>query len=270
MVSNLLDSVWKQLYQLVVGKFYNSATLGQYTRGKNFSELLSVNLTTVIQRVTYPVMSSIQEDRTRLTSAYRHIIKMTMYITFISTFALAAIAEPLLVCLIGEKWLEAASYLPLICISGCFYPLSAINLNMLQVQGRSDLFLGLEIIKKTILLGPLFLGAFVGVYEMLYANILASIISFFLNSYYSGRVLHYSSWMQLKDIAPSFFIASTISISVYFFKYLPISYWFILIFQLFIYVLFVIIICNLSRNSEYLELRGLVISGFKKMKDGLR
>lgn len=149
MVSSIIDTIWKELYQVVVGRFYSPATLGQYTRAKGFSQLLSNNLTAVIQRVTYPVLSNIQNEKERMVRAYRKMIKITMFITAISTFFLGAISEPLLYCLIGPKWHEAALYLPLICISASTYPLQAINLNMLQVQGRSDLFLGLEIVKKT-------------------------------------------------------------------------------------------------------------------------
>jgi len=98
MVSNLIDTVWKELYQVVVGKFYTPATLGQYTRAKQFSTLLSSNLTTVIQRVTYPVLSNIQDDKERMMMAYRRIIKITMFITAVSMIFLAAISEPLLYC----------------------------------------------------------------------------------------------------------------------------------------------------------------------------
>ena len=135
MLSNLLDTVWKELYQVVVGKFYSPATLGQYSRAKGFSQLFSNNLTSVIQRVTYPVLSDIQDDTTRMVNAYRRIIKISMFITAASMLFLGAISEPLLYCLIGPKWHEAATYLPLICIAGSLYPLQAINLNMLQVQG---------------------------------------------------------------------------------------------------------------------------------------
>ena len=216
MVSNIIDTVWRELYQVVVGKFYSPATLGQYTRAKQFSSLFSSNLTGVIQRVTYPVLSNIQDNQEYMVSAYRRIIKTTMFVTAISMFFLGAISEPLLYCLIGPKWHEAAIYLPLICLTGSTYPLHAINLNMLQVQGRSDLFLGLEIIKKSIALGPLCVGAFIGILPMLYTTIITCIISYFLNSHYSGKLLGYSSWMQLKDIAPSYGIASAIAFSVFF------------------------------------------------------
>ena len=182
MVSGLLDTIWKEIYQLVVGKFYSPATLGQYTRSNQFSQLFSSNLTGVIQRVTFPVLSNIQDDNERMVLAYRRIIKLTMFVTAISMFFLGAISEPLLYCLIGAKWREAAMYLPLICITGSFYPLHALNLNILAVKGRSDLFLGLEIVKKIISLGPLFIGATIGIIPMLFACIITCIISYFLNS----------------------------------------------------------------------------------------
>ena len=267
MVSQLLNSLWMELYQVVVGKFYSPATLGQYTRAKGFSQLFSSNLTTVIQRVTYPVLSDIQDDKKRLISAYRRIIKSSMFITAISMFALGAISEPLLYCLIGEKWYEASTYLPLICIAGSLYPLHAINLNMLQVQGRSDLFLGLEIVKKIIGLAPLFVGALVGIMPMLYVNLVTGLISFFLNSYYSGKFLGYSSWNQLDDVAPSYGVATAIAIPVFFLKYLPFSHWYILPLQIITCIGFFFLICNVFHFKEYDETKKLLQPMIHKIRN---
>lgn len=265
MVSGVLNTVWKELYQVVVGKFYSPATLGQYTRAKGFSQLLSNNLTNVIQRVTYPVLSDIQDDKVRMVSAYRRIIKVTMFITAVSMLFLGAVSEPLIYCLIGPKWQEAATYLPLICIAGSLYPLHAINLNMLQVQGRSDLFLVLEIAKKIIALVPLFVGAFIGIMPMLYVNLATGIIDFFLNSYFSGKQLGYNSIQQLKDVAPSYGIAFVVAISVWFFKYLPINNWIILPLQIVIGVLVIMIFCKLTNLEEYKETKNLVMPFVKKL-----
>lgn len=266
MLSGVLDSVWKELYQLVVGKYYSAATLGQYTRAKQFSTLFSSNLTNVIQRVTYPVLSNIQDEKERMVAAYRRIIKLTMFITFTCMFALGAVSEPLLYCLIGEKWHEAATYLPLICFVGAFYPLHAINLNMLQVQGRSDLFLFLEIVKKIIGLAPLFVGAFVGIFPMLFTSIGTSIISYFLNSYFPGKMLGYTSWKQINDIAPSFFIAMIMAVIVYFFKYLPLSNWIILPVQIVVGVAVFLGLCKLTKIKEYDEAKELVMPILNKFK----
>lgn len=266
MLSGLLDTVWKELYQVVVGKFYSPATLGQYTRAKQFSTLFSSNLNSVIQRVTYPVLSNIQDDKIRLVSAYRRIIKTTMFVTAISMFSLGAVSEPLLHCLIGPKWHEAATYLPLICLTGSTYPLHSINLNMLQVQGRSDLFLGLEVIKKIIAIGPLFVGAFVGIMPMLWTNIITCIISYFLNSYFPGKLLGYSSWMQLKDIAPSYGIATLIALSVFFLKFLPLSYWLILPLQIAVGAIVFFVVCTTTKKSEYIEVMNMIKPILKKIK----
>jgi len=269
MVSRLLDTVWQEFYQVVVGKYYSPATLGQYTRSKHFSQLLSKNLTGIIQRVTFPVLSEIQDNKSRMTAAYRRIIKNAMFVTAITSFALGAISEPLLYCLIGPKWHEAATYLPLICIAGSLYPLHAINLNMLAIQGRSDVTLVLEIIKKIIALAPLFIGAFIGIKPMLYANLVTGIIAFFLNSHYSGKMLGYSSWMQLKDVSLSYGIAIIVALSVWFFKFLPISNWIILPMQLVVGTVVFFTICHFVKPVEYEDLKNMIatyINRFKRIK----
>jgi O-antigen/teichoic acid export membrane protein len=258
-VSSLLNTIWMDLYQVVVGKFYSPATLGQYTRAKNFSSLFSSNITNVIQRVTYPVLSNIQDDKERMVAAYRRVIKTTVFVTTIPMFMLGAVSEPFIYCLIGPKWHEASAYLPLICISGSLYPLHAINLNMLQVQGRSDLFLGLEIIKKFIGVLPLLVCYFYGIMPMLYVNLVTGVIAFFLNSHYSGKLIGYSSWMQIKDIASSYRIAIMISIVVFPMKYLPLSELLILISQIAIGILLFFAICRLGKIEEYQELKNIVL-----------
>lgn len=267
LVSGLLDSIWKEVYQVIVGKFYNSATLGQYTRANEYAKLFSSNLTTIIQRVSYPVISQTQSDEERMISGYRRIIKVTMFVTAICMFFMGAVSEPLIFCLIGPQWHIAATYLPLICISLSLYPLHAINLNMLQVQGRTDIFLYLEIVKKIIAVVPICLGIFVDIYWMLIGSIFTGIIALFLNSYYTGKKLGYTTWLQIKDIAPSYGIATFIAISVYFFKYLKISYWIILPIQLLIGSSVFFIVCNVIKMPEYFEVKSILLEYWKKIYD---
>lgn len=266
MISSLLDTIWRELNQVVIGKFYNPAALGQYTRANNFSTLFSRNLSDVVQRVSYPVLSDIQDNKDRMVSAYRRIIKISMFGAAIGMFFLAAISEPLIYCLIGPQWHDAAMFLPLLCITGSMYPIQSINLNMLQVLGRSDLFLGLEIIKKIIALGPLFIGAYCGILPMLYVGIPVTIVCYFFNSYYSGKLLNYTTWMQLKDIAPSFIIALFIAIPTYFLKYIPISFYIILPLQVLLGGLLFFVGNRLFKTEEYQELRDIVLSYLNKRK----
>lgn len=259
MLSSFLDRVWTQLYQAVVGKYYSPATLGQYTRAKEYASIFSSNLTSIVQRVSYPVLSQVQDDKERLVSAYKRVIKATMFVTAIIMLSMGAVSEPLLYCLIGPQWHEAAVYLPLICVSMSLYPLHAINLNMLQVQGRTDIYLYIEIIKKIIAVLPLCLGIFVSIYWMLIGTIITGIIAFFLNSFYTGKSLGYTSWHQLKDVAPSYGIAFIIALSVYFFKYLPVSNWIILPIQVVVGATVGYIVCEKTQLEEYIEVKGIVM-----------
>lgn len=265
LVSGLLNSIWKEIYQVVVGKFYSPATLGQYTRSKQYASLFSSNLTTIVQRVSYPVLSQVQDDKERMISAYRRVIKTTMFVTAICMIFLGSVAEPLIYCLIGSQWHIAAKFLPLICISMSLYPLHAINLNMLQVQGRTDIFLYLEILKKVIAIGPICLGIFIDIYWMLAGTIFFGIIAFFLNSYYTGKSLGYTSWKQLKDIAPSYGISFLIAISVYFLKFLPISNWIILPIQIIVGAVVFFLVCETTKLEEYIEVKGIALQFISKI-----
>lgn len=266
LLSRLLDTTWKELYQVIVGKFYSPATLGQYTRAKGFAQLFSQNLTGIVQRVTFPVLSEIQDDKPRMITAYRKMIKTTMFVSTICMFSLGAVAQPLIYCLIGSKWHEASTYLPFICVSMSLYPLNAINLNMLQVQGRSDIFLVLEIIKKVIGLAPLAVCVFFGIKWMLVVNIFTGIIGYFLNSYYTGKDLGYTSWMQLKDVAPSYGIAIVAALSVYFFKYLPFSHFIVLPIQIIVGTVVVLLVCKATHLEEYNDVKEMAVTYISKLK----
>lgn len=266
MFSGLIDRVWSQLYHTVVGKFYSPATLGQYSRSKEYANLFSSNFTAIVNRVSYPVLSKIQDDKTRMIAAYRRIIKTTMFVTAIVLVFMGAVAEPLVYCLIGPQWHQAATFLPFICISMSLYPLHSINLNMLQVQGRTDIFLILEIIKKCLAVGPLCLGIFVDIYWMLGGSIVFGIVCVFLNTYYTGKKLGYTALMQFRDISPSYGIGLLMAVSVFFFKYLPISNFIILPIQLVVGAVVFFVVCETLKLPEYIEVKGVAMDYLGKLK----
>lgn len=265
LVSHLIDTTWKEIYQVVVGKCYSPQTLGLYTRAKQFSQMFSSNLTTVVQRVSFPVLSSIQDDKVRLKSAYQRIIRNTMFPTFVLMIGMAACAKPMVLCLIGEKWLGCVTFLQMICFSGMLYPLHAINLNMLQVQGRSDLFLKLEIIKKCIAIGPLLLGIFVSIYWMVAGSIVTGWIAYYLNAYYSGPFLNYSIKDQIEDILPSFGVAITMAIPVFLMSFIPITPYILFPLQIIVGAILTIQICEKLNLQEYHELKGIVLPAIRKV-----
>lgn len=268
MLSTFIDRVWNELHQTVVGKWYTPAALGQYSRAKIYAHFLSSNFTLIIQRVSYPVLSEIQDDKEKLVYGYRKIIKLSMFVTVVCLIPLGAISEPFVYCMIGNQWEQAASFLPLMCIYMSLYPLHSINLEMLQVEGRSDLFLKLEIIKKTIGLGPLCLGIFVDIYWMIAGSIITGFICFIINSHYSGKNLGYTSWQQFKDILPSYIIAFIIAISVYFIKYLPISCFIVLPIQLLVGSVVFFTICEKIKLEEYIEAKQLALKLLNQIRNG--
>ena len=265
LASGLIDTVWKEIYQVIIGKCYSPATLGLYTRAKQFADLFSSNLTVVVQRVSYPVLSSIQDDRVRLKGAYQRVIKTTMLPTFVLMLGMAVCAKSMIYVLIGEQWLPCVPLLQIICTFKMLYPLHAINLNMLQVQGRSDLFLKLEIIKKIIAIGPLLLGIFVDIYLMLAGSLVTSLIAYYLNAYYSGPFLNYSIKEQVKDIIPSFGVALTMAIPVFAMSFIPLNPFLLLPLQILVGAVITISICEVTNLPEYIEIKGIAIPIINKI-----
>ena len=264
LLSGLLNTVFQEIYSLVIGRCYTAAQLGQYTRANQFNQIFSTNLTTVIQRVSYPVLSSIQDEPERLREGYRKIIKSTMLVSFACMMGMAAVAKPMIVLLIGEKWLPAVGFLQIICFSGMMYPLHAINLNILQVKGRSDLFLRLEVIKKFIAVGPLVLGVLFSIEYMLWGSVLTSIIAFFLNSYYSADLINYPTKDQLKDILPTFTVSFVTAAAMWGLTFLPLSYWLILPLQCLLGIGLSVLIYERIQLPEYLDTRQMAFFLLKR------
>lgn len=266
LLAGLINTIYNNIYYFVIGKFYSSSQLGQYTRAEQFNTIFSSNLTSVVQRVSYPVLSTIQDEDERLKQAYRRIIKTTMLVTFACMLGLAAIARPLIIILIGSKWLMAVYFLQIICFAGMLYPLHAINLNILQVKGRSDLFLKLEIIKKIVAIGPIFLGIFYGIDYMLWGSVLTSFFAYYLNAYYSADLINYPIAQQIKDILPTFIVSMVVGGFMWMFSFVNISVYTILPIQLIIGTIFAIIIYEKLDLSEYTEVKQIAVLIIKKIK----
>lgn len=271
LISGLIDTVYKNIFLLIIGKFFSASELGFYSRADQFKNLASSSITTVIQRVSYPVLASLQNDIPRLKSAYQTIIKSTMLITFIVMIVMAAVAKPLVITLIGEKWLPSVIYLQLLCFVGVFFPLQAINLNMLKVLGRSDLFLRLEIIKKILIIPFIIIGFSLGIKYWIIGLIILSVIGFFLNSHYSGPSIGYSSFQQIKDILPSFFLAVFIGSIVFLIGLLlktPVQI--TLTIQIFTGLMLTFGLLEILQIKDYLFMKKIIVEKLFKKKDDNR
>ncbi|WP_353085176.1 lipopolysaccharide biosynthesis protein [Flavobacterium sp.] len=264
LISGLMDTIYNNIYFLIIGKYYSAVQLGQYTRAEQFNSIFSSNLTSVVQRVSYPVLCNIQDEDERLKLTYRRVIKATMLVAFTCMLGLAAIAKPLILLTIGEKWLPSVTYLQIICFAGMLQPLHAINLNMLMVKGRSDLFLRLEIIKKAIAVVPICLGVFYGIELMLWGSVFISFAAYVLNSYYSARLINYSIWAQIKDIYPSFLVSIFVAAAMFLFTLFNYSVWITLPLQCTFGFIITIATFEIIKSTEYFELKGILLSIIKR------
>lgn len=266
LASNILNTAYNNLYQIVIGKFYSSTDLGQYQRGQSYSGLFSNTLTQVVQRVSFPTLSKMQDDTERLKYGYRKIIKMSMLVSCLGSMALAAMAKPLIVILIGEKWLPAAEYLQIICLGALLYPVHAINLNVLTVMGRSDLFLKLEIIKKIIGTVPIVIGIFLGIKVMLWAGVVSSFLCFAINAHYSEKLINYSFLNQFKDIIPFIIVSTFIAGLVYCISLLSLTYLWTIILQASLFFSISFYYYEFTNNEDFLELKRITLNFIRQKK----
>ena len=265
LISGLIDTAYRNIYYLIIGKYFSVVELGYYTRADQFQALPSQQLTGIFGRVSYPILSTIQDNVEKLKSAYKQIIRSTMLITFILMLGMVAISKPMILTLIGEKWLPSVVYLQMLCFVGMFYPLHALNLNMLKVQGRSDLFLRLEIIKKVLAIPVIIIGILYGIKIMILGMLINTIIAYYLNSYWSGKLIGYSSFEQIKDIFPSFLLAFTVAVIVYIVgNVIYLSNIWILITQIITGAVLTIILAEIFRLSSYIYIKEIVINKIGK------
>lgn len=222
-------------------------------------------MNSVVQKVSFPALSKLQDDDAVLKSGYQRVIRVTMLVTFVLVFGLAACGKQFILVLIGEKWLPCVPFLQIICFQMVLYPLHALNLNALQVKGRSDLFLKLEIIKKFIGIIPILLGVFVGIYSMLVASVFTGVISYYLNAYYTAPLLGYGIKEQVKDILPSLGISITMAIPVFAMNYIQLNSFILLPLQIVVGAAIALGICEAIKLPEYLELRGIAMPIINKV-----
>lgn len=197
--ASILHTIYSHLTTIIIGKYYTPSDLGFYSRGESLARFPSMNITSILQSVTYPILSKIQDDEKRLIGAYRKYIRITSMVIFFGMCMLAAMAEPLIKTIFTEKWLNSVIYLQIFCISLMFDHLCQLNLNILYVKGRSDLVLRLEIIKKSISITMIVAAIPFGVLAICISGAIYTQIAVFINTYYTGKLFGLGYLEQVKD-----------------------------------------------------------------------
>ncbi len=215
LLTGLINTVFLHIYLIVIGKLFPAASLGFYSRANEFQKLPVMNLTTTVSRVTFPVFASVQSDNLRLKRGVQKALTAVSMINFPMMIGMAVVARPMILVLLTDKWLPCVPYLQLLCMVGLFYPLHAINLNVLVAQGRSDLFLKLEIIKRIIIVTSIAITYRWGVMAIIYGQFAVSLAAYILNTYYTKKLIDYSMWEQVGHLLPFLAVSSLMGAAVY-------------------------------------------------------
>lgn len=221
LASSLLDTVYNNLRNLIIGKMYSSADLAFYNQGDKFPKVIVTNINTSIDSVLLPTMSNAQDDKKRVKQMTRRAIKTSTYVMAPLMMGLAFCAEPIVRVVLTDKWLPCVPFLRIFCITYMFWPVHTANLNAINAMGRSDWFLKLEIIKKIMGMTILLSTMWFGVMAMAYSLLLSSVLSQIINSWPNRKLLNYGYLEQVRDFAPGILLAVGMGICVYFVGCLP-------------------------------------------------
>lgn len=223
LASSLIDTVYNDLRQLIIGKKYSSGDLAYYNQGKKFPQLIVTNINTSIDSVLLPTMSKAQDDMAAVRSMTRRAIKTSTFLMMPAMIGLAVCAEPLVQLILTEKWLPCVLFLRIFCITYAFYPIHTANLNAIKAMGRSDLFLKLEIIKKTVGIIAILITMWISVQAMAYSFLVTTILNQIINSWPNKKLLNYSYLEQVKDMIPQILLSLGMGAAIYAVSFLHLS-----------------------------------------------
>lgn len=267
MCSSLIDTLYQNLYNLVIGKFYNSATLGNYNKGEQFPKLIAVNIDGAIGSVMLPAYAREQERKDKVKKMVRRAIVTSSLILFPLMFGLAAIAEPVVKLLLTDKWIGCVPYMQILCIVYALYPINTANLQAIKALGKSDYFLKLEIIKKIIGIIVLIFTVSHGVFVMAIGQVFVTILSTIINSFPNRKLLNYGYFEQIKDIFPNLFIAILMFIVVYIIGYLDFNNVFLLmLLQILVGAVFYMFLMSIFKLESYIYLLNIIKNKFKVVR----
>lgn len=275
MLTSILNSVFSEIYALIIGKMFSITTLGYYNRANKFMKLPRNLLITVITKPTFPLMSKIKGDKEKIAGLYRQMIRGMFFFVAPTFVILAVIGQPLFQLLLTDKWMPSVEYFQILCLGAMLYPIQNLNLNIFKVYGRTDLTLKLALLKKLVVLVVVLIGFLAGMKALLWGIVASSYLSFFINTWYSRRMIDYGSLDQLKDLSYTFFTVALSGII----GYLLVGYFEALhgVVSIFIttsvMVLFYLISSNLVKNpglKDFIYLATPILQSLRKKKSLLQ
>ncbi len=223
LVSGLLDTIYKEVRQLIIGKKYTSTDLGFYNKGQQFPNLIILNINASIDSVLLPTIARVQDNKEDVKRMTRRAIKTSSFILWPTMVGLAVCATPLVKILLTDTWIQCVPYLQIFCFTSAFYPIHTANLNAIKAMGRSDMFLKLEIIKKTIGVIAILVSMWYGVFWIAFSLLFTTVISSFVNAYPNKKLMNYSYFEQVKDMLPAMILSVIMGAIVYLVQFIELS-----------------------------------------------
>ena len=261
LAAGLLDTIFKNIYQIIIGKYFSTSQVGLFTQANQLASVPAITLTTIIQRVTYPMLSNIQKDIDKFESAYVLSLRLSAAVVFPIMLTLGITAHSIVSLILGAEWIPAAELLTILTFAFMLYPIHAINLNLLNVKGRSDIFLKLEIAKKSVTIFILFITVPFGVKAMCIGMVVQSYIAFFINSYYTGQFSQLSVVKQIRVLTPIWigsFICAVMSYSST--LYLDVNPFISIIISLLLMLISYCLFTRIIQNDIYEIIKGSVFN----------
>ncbi|SHG35761.1 Membrane protein involved in the export of O-antigen and teichoic acid [Flavobacterium fluvii] len=203
----LYAQILNNVYNICLGKFYPTASLGYYTRAKSLADISAGTIVSILQQSTFPILTTVQHDKEKLISIYGRMIRMSAFFIIPLMMLIALLAKPIVILLLTEKWVALIPLLQWMVFARIFYPMSALNMNLLNAVGRSDLFLKVDLSKLPLTLLAMVITIPLGLEAIIIGHVVTSALSFFINAYFPGKLFGYGPIKQLKDMLP-FFVAT--------------------------------------------------------------
>lgn len=259
LIAGLYAQVLNNIYNICLGKFYPITSLGYYTKAKNFADLSAGTIVSILQQATFPILASLQNDKEKLVSVYSRMIRMAAFFIIPLMTLIALLAKPIVILLLTEKWISLIPLLQWMVFARIFFPMSAINMNLLNAIGRSDLFLKVDLSKLPLTIVAMIITIPLGVKSIIIGQVVTSAISFIINAYLPGKFYGYGAVQQLRDMLPIFVATAGMAVLVFAISYFIDN----LIFQLLlggtVGALAYLFICWLFKLEELKEILNLLL-----------
>lgn len=260
-LAGIVNIVTNNIYYVIIGKFFTINQVGYYQRAESFKDLPVSSLSMVLDKVTYPIFAKIQGDPLKLKSAYKQVMQMAVFIVAPTMIILIVIAKTLFITLFTEKWIEAAPYFQIIAVGSILYPIQVYNVNILKIKNRTDLVFKIVLFTRVVSILLVFVVFSFGIYMLLWTQVFTAILFFIIYSYFSGRLINYSTIEQVKDIAPSILLSVILALGLYIF-YDSISHLnniLVIIFTVVVGYLFYFITAYVCRMQQIIFIKDLIL-----------